>query len=90
MRKQYNIYVSGKVQTVGYRYSAVEKAKDLGLVGFARNEEDGSVYIEAHGEVEKLDEFIEWCREGPRFSKVKSVSFQDGPELKKFSDFNIV
>ena len=65
-----SIRISGKVQGVFFRASAKDKADELNLSGFVRNEPDGSVYIEAEGEQEKLDQFIAWCRKGPRMSRV--------------------
>lgn len=57
--KHYNITVSGKVQGVFYRASTKEKAEQLGIKGFVRNQSDGTVYIEAEGEVSQLDAFID-------------------------------
>jgi acylphosphatase len=45
----YQITVSGKVQGVWFRKSTQDKARELGLRGFVRNQPDGSVYIEASG-----------------------------------------
>jgi len=50
MKKHVNITVKGRVQGVGFRYSAMEAAEELGIKGFVRNMPDGSVYIEAEGE----------------------------------------
>ena len=49
MKKHLNIHIYGKVQLVGYRFTAKMRADKLGVSGFVRNESDGSVYIEALG-----------------------------------------
>jgi acylphosphatase len=68
--KHVSIRVSGVVQGVFFRASAKEKAEQLGIQGKVRNEHDGSVAIIAEGDDAAIEEFIEWCREGPRLSRV--------------------
>ncbi|MBK7888769.1 MAG: acylphosphatase [Bacteroidetes bacterium] len=48
------IIVTGKVQGVFFRQSALSKALDLKLRGFVMNQPDGSVLIEAIGEEENI------------------------------------
>ena len=48
----------GRVQGVGFRYYAVNKANQLGLTGWVRNLPDGSVEMEAQGYEEQIDELI--------------------------------
>ena len=75
--KHLNIKIHGQVQGVFFRATAKEKADTLGIKIFARNEPDGSVYIEAEGEKEKLDEFIKWCYQGPSFARVEKVEVSE-------------
>lgn len=84
-----NIHVTGKVQGVFFRASAREKATQLGVMGTARNLPDGSVFIEAEGDPEKIEELIKWCHTGPEMAKVQSVETTKGT-VKGFSDFKIV
>ena len=86
--KHYNIKVTGRVQGVWFRQYTLEKAKELGLLGFVRNESDGSVYIEAEGEPVKLDALIIWLYTGSPMSKVMDVNVSQGV-LKDFKDFKI-
>lgn len=87
--RHFNIKVYGKVQGIFFRITAREEAEKLNITGFARNEEDGSVYIEAEGEKENLDKFISWCRKGPPLAKVEKVEVTETP-LKNFSDFEVI
>lgn len=48
----------GRVQDVGFRYYSVHKAKQLGLVGWVRNLDDGSVEMEVQGREEEIDQLI--------------------------------
>jgi acylphosphatase len=67
------IRVFGKVQGVFFRRSAREEARRLGLTGFARNEPDGSVYVEIEGEDAALASFAAWCETGPPDARVERV-----------------
>lgn len=78
----------GTVQGVGFRQSAQMVADQLGIVGFAMNYADGSVYIEVEGEQSYLDEFVEWCRIGPSEAQVSHLTSLPG-ELKEYTTFEI-
>ncbi len=67
------IIVTGKVQGVFFRQSALSKALDLKLRGFVMNQPDGSVLIEAIGEEENIQSLFEWCHRGPLPAKVEKV-----------------
>ena len=84
--KHLNIKISGQVQGVFFRHAAKEKAEELGLKGFAKNEPDDSVYIEVEGKEEALKKFIEWCKKGPASARIEKVEVAEG-ENKKFSQF---
>jgi len=56
--KHFNIKIFGDVQGVFFRDSARRKADELGIKGFAQNEPDGTVLIEAEGRGESLEKFI--------------------------------
>jgi len=86
MKKHLKIKVHGKVQGVYYRATAVDKAHTYGVAGFTRNEIDGTVYIEAEGEEESLQKFVEWCRIGSPRAIVEEVVIIEG-ELKHYKNF---
>jgi len=88
MKKNISIRVSGKVQGVFFRAFTKEKADELGVVGFVRNESNGDVYIEAEGESALLEALVGWCRQGPRLALVKDCLVTSG-ELKNFHKFTI-
>ncbi len=73
--KSCTIVVRGKVQGVYYRQTTREQALKLGLNGFVMNRDDGSVYLEAEGEEEALQQLADWCRKGPVLAKVTEVEF---------------
>jgi acylphosphatase len=65
--------VRGQVQGVGYRYFAQKNASLLGLTGYARNLDDGSVEVYAVGAAEQLSEMAGRLRLGPRWADVRGV-----------------
>ena len=85
----YQIRVTGRVQGVFFRASTKNKALELQIKGWVRNETDGSVLIEAEGEPDQIAAFISWCHEGPQYSNVIDVlSSEIAP--KEFESFEIV
>jgi acylphosphatase len=69
----YHIFVSGRVQGVGYRRFAKRQAEALSLKGWARNLWDGRVEVFAVGPESQLDRFCEELKRGPSFSQVREV-----------------
>ncbi len=86
--KSLRIIVNGKVQGVFFRASAKEIADQLNVRGFAQNQSDGSVLIEAEGDEESIKRFVEWCRQGPPRAQVTNLDVQQG-EVKSFEKFGI-
>jgi acylphosphatase len=67
--------VSGRVQGVGFRYSAYHQARSLGLSGWVRNLQDGSVELFFQGPEEKAEAFLSWLRRGPPGARVDTVDY---------------
>jgi acylphosphatase len=88
MKNALAITIKGRVQGVGFRFSAVNKAQQLGLKGFVQNRIDGSVYIEAEGDPEDLNEFVQWCWQGPPSARVDDVTKQEIP-VREYHRFGV-
>lgn len=86
--KSVQITVTGRVQNVGFRYATNEKAQELGIKGFVKNQLDGTVYIEAEADESTLDQFVLWCHNGPNWTKVYDVKVIIKP-LVNFTKFEI-
>lgn len=71
--KRLTLKILGDVQGVTFRWSAREKARELGVVGYVKNEMDGSVTIVAEGDEAKLKTFLDWCKTGPRWARVDKM-----------------
>jgi acylphosphatase len=65
--------VTGRVQGVGFRWSAARVAERIGLRGSIRNTADGAVEASAEGSAEALDEFARWLADGPAGARVDRV-----------------
>jgi DNA ligase D-like protein (predicted 3'-phosphoesterase) len=69
--------VSGAVQGVGFRESTRRRARKLGLLGWVRNEDDGTVAVHAEGEPSAVEELVAFLRKGPRGADVREVDVED-------------
>jgi acylphosphatase len=68
-----HVVVRGRVQGVWFRASCRDEGERLGLAGWVRNCEDGSVEAAAEGPREALEEWVAWCRRGPPAARVTAV-----------------
>ena len=83
------IKVIGKVQGVFYRKSTQKKAKELGLVGWVKNDEDGSVLAEIEGNREDVQRLEAWMKKGPDDAIVDDF-LEEEIEERGYSEFKIV
>jgi acylphosphatase len=69
--------VGGRVQGVFYRATTAQRARELGIRGYAKNLPDGRVEVLAVGDAETVQAFIEWLWTGSSASKVTSIDAVD-------------
>jgi len=76
-----HLFVSGKVQGVGFRNFCFLNARTLGLKGTVRNLDDGRVALEVGGDRDKIEVLIGRLRQGPPRAEVKDllVSWETTP-----------
>ena len=86
--KSVHIKIHGVVQGVFFRKYTHQAAIELGVSGWVRNVEDGTVEIEAEAPAERLNLFINWCHHGPDHAVVNKVTVTESP-LKNFTSFEI-
>jgi acylphosphatase len=81
----------GRVQGVGFRATAQRIAMELGLAGFVRNLEDGSVEAVAEGSPEALDTFVERLQRtfGAKLTDLDSWSRLEESGMSDTDDFLI-
>jgi DNA ligase D-like protein (predicted 3'-phosphoesterase) len=66
--------VTGSVQGVGFRDAASRRARELGVLGWVRNEDDGTLSLHAEGPSAAIDTMIGFLHEGPRGAGVTDVT----------------
>lgn len=83
--------VQGRVQGVGFRYMTKMVADQLGVTGTVKNEDDGSVTIEAIGNDHIIQKFIEEVKKSPSPSgRVQYVDVQEDPMIEERKKFDVV
>lgn len=76
MSGSYRFTVSGRVQGVGFRIAAQRRAEALGLRGWVRNHEAGSVEGRVAGaDAAALEQFRDWLQQGPAGARVERVDW---------------
>lgn len=83
--------VYGRVQAVGFRYSAKILADHLGIKGTIQNNSDGSVSIQAVGPTKPLQIFRDGIKASPTpYGKVTKVDEKKLRLWPDFSDFRVI
>lgn len=88
MKKHLSITINGKVQGVGFRFAAIEKAIEHDLTGIVNNYEQDKVQIEVEGEVDNLQPFLKWCHVGPKGAVIEKVDYVSTEDLQKYENFS--
>lgn len=81
--------VTGLVQGVSYRWFLQRRGTELGLVGFVRNQSDGSVSFCAEGSRDRLERLLDAARVGPSSAAVENVQAEWGVPTGEFQRFEI-
>ncbi len=81
--------VTGKVQGVSFRVWARQEARKLGLRGWVRNEDDGSVSALLAGESQAVSTMLERLRTGPPGARVTNVVARPAEGSDEPDDFRI-
>ncbi|GAA4778213.1 acylphosphatase [Actinomycetospora chlora] len=68
-----HLVVHGHVQGVFYRQSAQDTAGDLGVAGWVRNRDDGTVEMVVEGDDQAVEMMVAWAREGSPQARVDGV-----------------
>ena len=77
MTRAVEVTVSGEVQGVSFRGYAAQEAVRLELVGWVRNQEDGSVLGHFEGPDEDVQRMLDWCRRGSPSADVDHLEVRD-------------
>ena len=82
--------ITGRVQGVGFRYFVAWRAHELDLVGWVRNQADGSVEVEAEGDDVSLQKLLVALKQGPPAAWVRAVTVQWHAPEHNFNRFSVL
>ena len=82
MKIRRHIFFSGRVQGVGFRYTAVYLARPLGLTGWVKNLWDGRVEMEVQGRPVAIERLLSQLR-NQRFIRIEDVEIQEMPVIEE-------
>ncbi len=83
------VYVSGLVQGVGYRFYTERIAAKLSIKGWSMNLPDGRVMLDIEGDKARVEEFITELKVGPRMARVSDVTVSWRPYQGRHGEFYI-
>jgi acylphosphatase len=89
-QKRIHLVARGRVQGVYFRASAQREARQLGLTGWVKNRNDGSVEIVVEGEEDQVKDFLAWAQAGPSTARVDKLETKWRSYTGEFADFRIV
>ena len=82
MKCRWHLYLSGSVQHVGLRYTALYLCRGLGLTGWVKNLPDGRVELEIQGDVSSLRRFYVELKSQPHIhiahADITEIPLRDG------------
>ena len=85
---RYHLRFTGRVQGVGFRWTATRAANVLGLMGWVYNAWDGSVEMEIQGDEQSIDQMIAAINRG-RFIESENIEKDRSPVVEDERDFNV-
>ena len=88
--KRCHIFISGRVQGVGYRSFTMSTADSLRLKVFVHNLEEGRVEIIVEGKEKEILEFIKRLKKGPFFASVDRIEVSWEDSKNEFKDFFVM
>ena len=72
-----HLRIHGVVQGVGFRQTLRSEAQSLGVAGWVRNRQDGTVEALLQGQPEQVQALVQWARHGPPGARVSRVDITD-------------
>jgi DNA ligase D-like protein (predicted 3'-phosphoesterase) len=87
-KKAVRAVAGGAVQGVGFREATVREAGKLGVLGWVRNEDDGTVRVHAEGPEDAVDGLVSFLEKGPPGAKVEDVAVK-AAKVEKHEQFAV-
>ena len=83
------IKVTGDVQGVSYRFWMKMRAEELGLLGWIKNEADGTVTVEVEGQRETIEKYLKLAEQGSPLAEVDKIETEMSDYTGQFKKFEI-
>lgn len=83
------VVISGHVQSVGFRAATIREAHRLGVTGWVRNLDNGTVEALVQGSPDHVDRMLEWMRHGPPAAEVRDIHTEIYPGERRFERFEM-
>ena len=84
-----HVYYTGRVQGVGFRYTAERFALDLGLCGFVKNLSDGRVELVCEGPKDRIEALLKQILESSLGPHIKKADCGWEQPSGSFDDFTV-
>ncbi|HTL71110.1 MAG TPA: acylphosphatase [Candidatus Eisenbacteria bacterium] len=84
-----HVYYSGRVQGVGFRFTAERFALDLGLTGWVKNLPDGRVEVVCEGPRDRIEAFLEKIKQSPLGRGIQRAACTWQDATSEFTDFTV-
>ena len=88
--RRVHVFVSGKVQGVGFRNFTKERADEVGVKGWVKNLLDGRVEGVMQGKADSVEKVVESVRKGPRSARVDGVEVKEEKIGEEFVEFRVI
>lgn len=89
MAKTVQVFYEGRVQGVGFRYTARRAAAGFDVSGYVRNLPDGRVELVASGDADEVEGFLQALRESELAGHIDVESAADIPKPGALRGFEI-
>lgn len=83
------VVVRGRVQGVGFRFFTQREAQRLGVRGWVRNRDDGTVEAHLEGDAAAVDALLASVRRGPRHAAVSGFELREHEGDRALDGFEI-
>lgn len=87
--RRVHVFWAGRVQGVGFRYTAESAALELGIAGWVRNLPDSRVEAVAEGPEKKLSQFLERIASGPMRHYIQQAQVRWEDPTGEFREFQV-
>ena len=88
--KTVKLIISGSVQGIGYRAWVKREATHLGVTGWVKNRNDGTVEMVLSGNDQSIKTLIGRLWKGPMFAHVVDITIRPHTKKETLSSFSVL